>query len=162
MLSQPQFDRACKLLQECLKELPGWLEVSFADRDGGYTREFFLWSHVDERLGRPALAAAIYVNRKTLIIQRFGKTNPQLESTLAQYEQKPRVWEEPIKDMLKTAGADGDPDVLDCATDLLKRAEGVQPGITGGVVGQINAEGGRVVTIAGDQTGTINMGDRGR
>jgi hypothetical protein len=76
MLSQPQFDRACKLLQECLKELPGWLEVSFADRDGGYTREFFLWSHVDERLGRPALAAAIYVNRKTLIIQRWLDQEP--------------------------------------------------------------------------------------
>jgi len=100
-----------------------------------------------------------YAGLKALIIRKFGDKSPQLESTLTSYEQKPEVWKEPVKDLLQTAGAANDQEVMDHATELLKRAESTQPGITGGVVGQIDAQGGRVVTIAGDQTGTFNMGD---
>lgn len=65
MMSQPDFDKACVILKDCLQDL-GWRSVSAYDQDGGFTKEFYLWSNVDEHLLRPAITATIYVNRKSL------------------------------------------------------------------------------------------------
>jgi hypothetical protein len=75
---------------------------------------------------------------------------------IAKNEQKPEVWKEPVKDALLLAGVDKDQDVVDQATELLKRAEAAQPGVTGGLVGQINAQGGKVTIVHGSVR-TINM-----
>src|SRR5215216_5100129 len=99
-----------------------------------------------------------YAGLKRLMISKFGAKDPNLETTLSQYAQKPTVWEAPAKDTLETTGAIKDQEVIDRATDLLKRAEWSQPGVTGGLVGQINAQGGRVVVV-GHHVDTINMGD---
>jgi len=98
-----------------------------------------------------------YAGLKALIVSKFGAKDPNLETTLTQYAQKPKVWEAPTKDTLETTGAVTDQDVIDRATELLKRAEASQPGVTGGLVGQINAQGGKVLVIGRDNTGTISF-----
>ncbi|HEU5318679.1 MAG TPA: hypothetical protein VFX49_21375 [Chloroflexota bacterium] len=100
-----------------------------------------------------------YAGLKALIIRKFGPASPKLEPTLKDHEEDPQTYKAPMEKVLKEARADQDQEVLDAATALLQRAEEAHPGVTGGVVGQINAQGGRVLVIARDQVGTIYMGD---
>jgi len=97
-----------------------------------------------------------YAVLKSLIVQRFAPKDPSVETNLAKFEQKPEVWKEPLRDALREAGADNDQEVVDSATELVKKAEAAQPGISGGLVGQINAAGGKVIVISGNVT-TLNV-----
>lgn len=101
-----------------------------------------------------------YAGLKELIIRKFGAKEPELAQVLDQNEKRPDVYKPAVEATLKQVGADQDQEILDKATELLKQAEGAQPGVTGGLVGQINAAGGRVV-VAGTIHGGIHMGDEG-
>ena len=52
------------------------------------------------------------------IVRKFGEKSPELRLTLASYKQKPEVWKEAVREMLREAGVDQDQEVLDLATSL--------------------------------------------
>jgi hypothetical protein len=100
-----------------------------------------------------------YAGLRELLVRKFGAASPKLERTLGDHAEDPETYKVPMEKVLTEAGAERDQEVLDAATDLLARAEAARPGVTCGVVGQLNAHGGRVIAIGRDQTGTIYMGD---
>jgi hypothetical protein len=77
----------------------------------------------------------------------LGSQDPDLVPTLEKHAEKPDRWKHPVEDTLKEVGADQDQELVDRATELLKTAEATQPGNTGGLVGQINAQGGKVLVM---------------
>ena len=64
MLSQPDFDKACEILKECLQAI-GWQEVSTSELDGGFIKRLYLWSPW-VRPRRSGDHRYDYVNRKSL------------------------------------------------------------------------------------------------
>jgi hypothetical protein len=80
-----------------------------------------------------------YEALKSLIVRKLGGNQPKLEERIDDYVQ---------------AGAGADQDVVDRAVELLRQAEATQPGVTGGLVGQINAQG---VNVVHTMHGNINQ-----
>jgi hypothetical protein len=97
-----------------------------------------------------------YHGLRALLVRKFGASQPRLEEKLDDYAEDPETYEKPTAKLLTQIGADRDQEVLDRATDLLRQTERAQPGITGGLVGQIDARGGKVSVIQGNVT-TLNM-----
>jgi hypothetical protein len=99
-----------------------------------------------------------YAGLKALLIRKFGGAEPELAPVLDQHERRPDVYTPAAENLLRAVGADRDQEVVDAATALLKHAEQTQPGISGGLVGQINAQGGQVAVVQGNVHGGIHMG----
>jgi len=96
---------------------------------------------------------------RTLIIERYGTRADDLEVTLASFVKDPEKYCAPAGTLLKRVRADQDQEVLNRATELFRRAEAARPGITAGLVGQINAPGGRVAVVGGNVGGNLYLGN---
>jgi hypothetical protein len=108
---------------------------------------------------KPAVDRAVvdaYTGLKNHLVRKFGARDPALESVLTHHAADPDAWKQPAQQVLAAVGADRDQEILDRATELLKRAESARPGISGGLVGQITAQqGGRVNVVGRDSFGPI-------
>src|ERR1051326_6361690 len=96
-------------------------------------------SFASSEVGDQAVKDA-FAGLKSLIVRKFQATQPKVEERLDEFAQDPDSWEKPMARTLREAGADRDQEVIDLATQLLKLAEAASPGVTGGLVGQINAQ----------------------
>jgi hypothetical protein len=74
---------------------------------------------------------------------------------VAEAEADPRARDKVVA-AVKKSGIAEDQATVDAAVALLKAADAARPGIEGGVVGQINAAGGKVLVV-GTNVGTINF-----
>jgi len=104
------------------------------------------------KVGGQAVGDA-YVGLKRLIVTRFGARDPRLEQHLDDYVQDQETYEKRAAKALHAVGADADQDLLDRAVEVLRQAEAAQPGVSGGLVGKIDAAGGKVTvvhTVQGD------------
>ncbi len=99
-----------------------------------------------------------YAGLKSLVLRKLGK-QPDAAAAVEAVEKHPESAgrKATLVEELTTAGAHHDQEVVDKATDLLKLLETKSPGATGGLVGQINAAGGKVLVLSGGNQGTINM-----
>ena len=96
-----------------------------------------------------------YTGLRALIVRKFGHANPRLEQHLDDYVGDPDTYEKPAQKVLREVGAGEDEELVAQAVNVLKLAEQSAPGITGGMVGQINAEG---VVVAGNVYGGVHFG----
>jgi len=94
--------------------------------------------------------AALKALIKRLVAGKKGAADP-----VATAESKPASRDQ-VTEAVKQSGAHADQGIVDAAVALLRAADAARPGIEGGIVGQINAAGGKVLVI-GTNTGTINM-----
>lgn len=92
-----------------------------------------------------------YAGFKRLVLDRYGDQG-DVGGAVAQLEKKPdsEGRKATLREELTGTAAGQDQELVDRAVALLKEAEDQSPGITGGLVGQINAAGGKVMIIGRD------------
>jgi hypothetical protein len=98
-----------------------------------------------------------YAGLKGLLLRKFGKQG-DTEKAVEDVERKPdsNGRKETLKEELTTAGAARDAELVGKATELLELLEKKSPGISGGLVGQIRADGGQVF-VAQTNYGAVDM-----
>ena len=98
-----------------------------------------------------------YRGLKTLVQRKFaGK--PDAELVLAKYEEKPEVWEEPLKDALIEAATDQDEEIIKAAQKLMVLVNPQQAAtgkysvqITGNVQGFVQGDNAQVTMTFNDK-----------
>jgi hypothetical protein len=96
-----------------------------------------------------------YAGLKALILRKFGRGQPKLEERIDDFVADQETFQKPAEKALAEAGVAADQEVLDRAVELLRAAERAQPGVTGGLIGQINA---RNVVVARQIYGGVHQG----
>jgi hypothetical protein len=92
-----------------------------------------------------------YQTLKSLIVKRFAGNQSKLEERIEEYVHDQETFQKPAVKALVKAGVGADQEVFNTAVELLRQAEAAKPGVTGGLVGEINAQNVNVVkTMHGD------------
>jgi hypothetical protein len=98
-----------------------------------------------------------YAALRSLILRKFGHGDSKLKERIDDYVADQETFQKPAEKALRDAGVGTDQEVIDRAVELLRQAEADKPGVTGGLVGQINAQGVIVAqTIYGGVHQVIN------
>lgn len=102
------------------------------------------------RLGRPQDAC----------LAEFGAKDAKLDERTENIGKILKLERNPPPKVLSDVDADQDQELEDQTTELLKNAEAAEPGVSGGLVGKINAQGGKGVVanvIHGGATATSRL-----
>ena len=103
-----------------------------------------------------------YAGLKTLIQRRFAeKKTPEGEMALTKYEEKPAVWEAPLKDALAETQTDQAPEILQAAEALKHALEQTSEGREAVSKYILNIQDSEVGVIGdGAQVGKIQFGKK--
>ena len=103
-----------------------------------------------------------YAALKTLIQRRFAeKKSPEGEMALTKYEEKPTVWEEPLKDALVETETDKASEVLNAAEALKQALEQTAEGRAAVSKYILNIQNSEVGVIGdGAKVGRIDFGGK--
>lgn len=97
---------------------------------------------------------------KALIVRKFGNTNPRLEERIEDYVQDPDTNAKPAEKAIRDAGVAQDQEIVDRLAELLKQAESVKPGVSGGLIGQLAAHSSNIAVVGRDLHGGLTFGNR--
>jgi hypothetical protein len=101
-----------------------------------------------------------YEGIKALIVRKFGNSNPRLGKRIEDYVQDPETNAKPAEKAIRDAGVAQDKEIVDRLAELLKQADSVTPGVSGGLIGQLNAHSSNVAVVQGNVNGGITFGNR--
>jgi hypothetical protein len=104
-----------------------------------------------------------YQGLKQLLAHKFGGSNPKLEQRIEEYVEDPETYAKPAEKALRDAGADRDEEVRSAAAELLTKAEASKPGVSGGLIGQLNATNSNVAvanTMGNVTFGSLPTGEK--
>ena len=101
-----------------------------------------------------------YLTLKDLLREKMA-SNPDAETVLRQHENKPEIWDAPLRDILAESGVDKDQEIQDAAREFLEIADPGQLAVgdrniqVAGDVGNIIQGEGQQVTIHQGGTGAV-------
>jgi hypothetical protein len=101
-----------------------------------------------------------YEALKALIVQKFGNSSPRLGERIEDYVQDPETNAKPAEKAIRDAGVAQDKEIVDRLAELLKQSDAVKPGVSGGLIGQLEAHRSTIVAVGGDVHGGVTIGNR--
>lgn len=111
-------------------------------------------------VGKETVSAAIedaYHGLKARILRKLAN-KPDAESVLAKHEEKPEVWEAPLKDALTEAAVDQDEEIIKAAQKLMALVNPQQAAmgkynvqIAGNIQGFVQGDNAQVTMTFGDK-----------
>jgi hypothetical protein len=101
-----------------------------------------------------------YEGIKSLIVRKFGNSNPRLGERIEDYVQDPGTNAKPAEKAIRDAGVAQDKEVVERLAELLKQADSLKPGVSGGLIGQLTAHSSNIAVVQGNVQDGITFGNR--
>ena len=94
---------------------------------------------------------------KSLLMRKFGGSNPRLTERVEDYVQDPDTFAKPVEKALRESGAADDKDVIDHVMGLVQQADAVKP-VPAGLIGELKAIQSNVSVVGQNVYGGVNFG----